>query len=44
MLVVEEYLTTNLEGITLDTQDTPEGSKLVVCQEPQSWYLLVTCI
>ena len=36
VLVVEEKLATSLEGVTLDTQDTPEGPKLVVSQEPQN--------
>ena len=36
VLVVEENLASSLEGVTLDAQDTPEGPKLVVTQEPQS--------
>ena len=36
VLVVEENLASSLEGVTLDTQDTPEGPKLVVSQDPQS--------
>ena len=34
VLVVEEGLAASLEGVTLDTQDTPEGPKLIVSQEP----------
>ena len=33
VLLVEEELATRLEGITLDTEDTPEGPKLAIRRE-----------
>ena len=34
LLVVEKDLADSLQGITMDVQDSPEGSRLVISQEP----------
>jgi len=33
VLIVEPALATNLKGITLDVDDTPNGAELVICEK-----------